>query len=219
MYKLRNSPLNNLKINNRQIINIIEFRFLKYKFLYAALFIFYVCNLVFVKTASNGSIGIWGLIGILIGALFLAIFVYVPIYFLLEIPNIKIFSLKITSLVYNFLGKSTLSRLLIEIAKYNKNVKDLIITCASNNINQQDPAVLEVASSLAKSKEYIIKALEAETILRNNPDYNPSRFYDLTHFSESFNINNKTKQYERIFNENARIAFSIEREMASILNR
>lgn len=224
MYKIRNNNFNRLKITPKEISDIIEFRYIKFPYFYIVTHSFFLIWAILEMLADYDDPGawliFWRIIWFPIKTAIPSLLIFIPISIILSVPRVKLFFLRISSIFQKyFLRYNSLNNLLIDIQKYNINISNFIITCAANNLSLNDKIVSESDKSLTKSKSFIIKSLEAETILRNNPKYNPERFLTLIDFSETLKMTEELNQYSDIFHRNAKISLSVEREMEKLINK
>ncbi|MEL6578322.1 MAG: hypothetical protein AAFQ14_01110 [Cyanobacteria bacterium J06621_12] len=213
-----------MKITPEEISKIIEFRYFKFAYFYLFTHGFFLLWAILEMLWYYDSPGLWlilwRLIWFPIKTAFPSLIIFFPVFWLLTIPKVKLFSITAFSeLLKSFIGYKSLSNLLKEVRKYNINTSNFIVTCVTNNLSSYGSAVMEAEQSLRKSKNFIIKSLEAETILRNHPNYNPEQFLTLVDFSETLRIEEQTSQYSDISSQNVQIALSVEHEIEKLINK
>jgi hypothetical protein len=109
-------------------------------------------------------------------------------------------------------------RLFIEVDKCNKTIRDIDIFDQLEDAG--NPIKLEsresVVAALRMTRNDIVRALKTERILREHPDFHPDRFdIDLNAF-EAIGINNRAKEYGRIFDTTLQIAIDVQKAMTEL---
>ncbi|WP_103667020.1 hypothetical protein [Pseudanabaena sp. BC1403] len=113
---------------------------------------------------------------------------------------------------------SVVLRLFVEVDKCNKTIRDIDIFDQLQDAG--NPIKLESRESaiaaLRMTRNDIVRALKTERILREHPDFHPERFdIDLNAF-ESIQINNRAKEYGRIFAATVQIAIDVQKAMTEL---
>ncbi|WP_201321798.1 hypothetical protein [Pseudanabaena sp. lw0831] len=109
-------------------------------------------------------------------------------------------------------------RLFIEVDKCNKTIRDIDVFDQLQDAG--NPIKLESRESaiaaLRMTRNDIVRALKTERILREHPDFHPDRFdIDLNAF-EAIQINNRAKEYGRIFDTTVQIAIDVQKAMTEL---
>lgn len=109
-------------------------------------------------------------------------------------------------------------RLFAEVDKCNKTVRDINVfdqlQDAGNSIKLESRE--SAIAALRMTRNDIVRALKTERILRENPDFHPERFdIDLNAF-EAIQINDRAKEYGRIFDSTIQIAIDVQKAMAEL---
>ncbi|PZV13819.1 MAG: hypothetical protein DCF20_14195 [Pseudanabaena sp.] len=109
-------------------------------------------------------------------------------------------------------------RLFAEVDKCNKTVRDIDVfdrlQDAGNSIKLESRE--SSIAALRMTRNDIVRALKTERILRENPDFHPDRFdIDLNAF-EAIQINERAKEYGRIFDSTIQIAIDVQKAMAEL---
>ena len=109
-------------------------------------------------------------------------------------------------------------RLFLEVDKCNKIIHDIDIFDRLQDAG--NPIKLESRESaiaaLRMTRNDIVRALKTERILREHPEFHPDRFdIDLNAF-ESIHINNRAKEFGRIFDTTLQIAIDVQKAMSEL---
>jgi hypothetical protein len=109
-------------------------------------------------------------------------------------------------------------RLFKEVDKCNKIILDIDIfdqlQDAGNAIKLESRE--SAIAALRMTRNDIVRALKTERILREHPDFHPDRFdIDLNAF-ESIQINERAKEYGRIFDTTLQIAIEVQKAMSEL---
>ena len=109
-------------------------------------------------------------------------------------------------------------RLFTEVDKCNKTIRDIDVFDQLQDAG--NPIKLESRESaiaaLRMTRNDIVRALKTERILREHPDFHPDRFdIDLNAF-EAIQINNRAKEYGRIFDTTLQIAIDVQKAMTEL---
>jgi hypothetical protein len=109
-------------------------------------------------------------------------------------------------------------RLLVEVDKCNKTIHDIDVFDQLQDAG--NPIKLEsresAVAALRMTRNDIVRALKTERILREHPDFHPDRFdIDLNAF-EAIQINNRAKEYGRIFDTTLQIAIDVQKAMTEL---
>jgi hypothetical protein len=109
-------------------------------------------------------------------------------------------------------------RLFVEVDKCNKTIRDIDVFDQLQDAG--NPIKLEsresAVAALRMTRNDIVRALKTERILREHPDFHPDRFdIDLNAF-ESIQINNRAKEYGRIFDTTLQIAIDVQKAMTEL---
>lgn len=109
-------------------------------------------------------------------------------------------------------------RLFKEVDKCNQVIKDIdVFDQLQDAGNEIKLACREsVISALRITRNDIVRALKTERILRENPNFHPDRFdVDLNAF-EALQMNERAKEYGRIFDTTMQIAIDVQKAMAEL---
>ena len=109
-------------------------------------------------------------------------------------------------------------RLFTEVDKCNRTICDIDIFDQLQDAG--NPIKLESRESaiaaLRMTRNDIIRALKTERILREHPDFHPDRFdIDINAF-EAIQINNRAREYGKIFDTTLQIAIDVQKAMAEL---
>ncbi len=109
-------------------------------------------------------------------------------------------------------------RLFREVDKCNKTIRDIDVFDQLKNAG--NPIKLESRDSaiaaLRMTRNDITRALKTERILRENPDFHPDRFdIDLNAF-EAMQMQERAKEYGRIFDTTLQIAIDVQKAMSEL---
>jgi hypothetical protein len=109
-------------------------------------------------------------------------------------------------------------RLFKEVDKCNKIISDIDVfdqlQDAGNLIKLESRE--SAIAALRMTRNDIVRALKTERILREHPDFHPDRFdIDLNAF-EAIQINNRAKEYGRIFDATVQIAIDVQKAMTEL---
>lgn len=109
-------------------------------------------------------------------------------------------------------------RLFMEVDKCNKTIRDIDVFDQLQDAG--NPIKLEsresVVAALRMTRNDIVRALKTERILREHPDFHPDHFdIDLNAF-EAIQINNRAKEYGRIFDTTLQIAIDVQKAMSEL---
>ncbi len=109
-------------------------------------------------------------------------------------------------------------RLFVEVDKCNKTIRDIDVFDQLQDAG--NPIKLEsresVVAALRMTRNDIVRALKTERILREHPNFHPDRFdIDLNAF-EAIQINNRAKEYGRIFDTTLQIAIDVQKAMSEL---
>lgn len=109
-------------------------------------------------------------------------------------------------------------RLFVEVDKCNKTIRDIDVfdqlQDAGNSIKLESRE--SVVAALRMTRNDIVRAFKTERILREHPDFHPDRFdIDLNAF-EAIQINNRAKEYGRIFDTTLQIAIDVQKAMTEL---
>jgi hypothetical protein len=113
---------------------------------------------------------------------------------------------------------SVILRLFGEVDKCNKTICDIDVFDQLQDAG--NPIKLESRESaiaaLRMTRNDIVRALKTERILREHPNFHPDRFdIDLNAF-EAIQINNRAKEYGRIFDATVQIAIDVQKAMTEL---
>ncbi len=109
-------------------------------------------------------------------------------------------------------------RLFAEVDKCNKSIRDIDIFDQLQDAG--NPIKLEsreaAIAALRMTRNDIVRALKTERILREHPEFHPDRFdIDLNAF-EAIQMNDRAKEYGRIFDTTLQIAIDVQKAMAEL---
>ncbi|MBD2360544.1 hypothetical protein H6G36_04960 [Anabaena minutissima FACHB-250] len=116
--------------------------------------------------------------------------------------------------------KITLSKLLEEVYKHNGLIENLNVLdqleAAGNPINLNNRH--NVIKALNLTRKDLIRALETERILRDNPKFNSQEFYLDLNALEALKVSEKASEYGRILDEAIQIEVNVQKEMRKLNN-
>jgi hypothetical protein len=109
-------------------------------------------------------------------------------------------------------------RLFAEVDKCNKSIGDIDIFDQLQDAG--NPIKLEsreaAIAALRMTRNDIVRALKTERILREHPEFHPDRFdIDLNAF-EAIQMNDRAKEYGRIFDTTLQIAIDVQKAMSEL---
>ncbi|MBE9227806.1 hypothetical protein IQ264_20495 [Phormidium sp. LEGE 05292] len=114
--------------------------------------------------------------------------------------------------------QKNLQGLLSEVAKHNQIVRDIDTLDQLQAVG--NPVALnnreQVIEALKITKEDLVRALNTERILRENPGFNSERFaIDLTNL-RALKVSEQAGEYGRLLNEALQIGVSVQQEMKKL---
>lgn len=117
--------------------------------------------------------------------------------------------------------QKNLQGLLSEVAKHNQIVRDIDtldqLQAVGNPVELNNRE--QVIQALKITKEDLVRALNTERILRENPGFNSERFaIDLTNL-RALKVSEQAGEYGRLLNEALQIGVSVQQEMKKLQKR
>ncbi len=117
----------------------------------------------------------------------------------------------------------TLGRLLEEVDEYNRIVKELVpnIDVIDQLEDVGNPVKVKnrqrTLSAFRSIKKNLIRALETERILRENPQFKPEIFsVDAISLFESLSLEEQTKGYARLVNDGLEVSTRLQKELETL---
>ncbi|MEM8719529.1 MAG: hypothetical protein AAGE84_09510 [Cyanobacteria bacterium P01_G01_bin.39] len=229
------SQFSYIKISNEQLVKKVNFKFIKPIFIFLTLclitFLFCFCISIYIP---NDFRNIFDLFLVAFG--FALLFSLIPfIIFWLWIfkdttlPNISITLqesfMRTSAKLLLILRYRTLYKLFVEVDNHNRNTRNFIIK-SNTLINSYSPTgstynadQKKVIEILEGTKNFILKALEMESIVRNNPGYSdPAEFQNLSFDPDSIELldNNVRDFYENIIKTSGDIEKRVKKVMLAL---
>lgn len=223
MYKLKNSPLNRLKIGEDDIATIVSFNFLNIKKIFLCIWILLITKFIIDYISNTPEINTMSIfIAVImstIGCSLMTGILYLLTILISDFFKKSIFY-RFISWIYYIFGRRTLRKIISEIDNFNENTSEFIKNSVISQRKLSPEDEKEAIEQILKIKKHILDALKTETILRICPDKNPQDSCKLFEYNyeESSRINLESSNYKKIYEENIRIASSVNREMNKLIN-